>query len=114
MRIAVLEDDTDQAALLVHWLTEAGHQCTHYTESKPFIRSLTRDSFDLLILDWMIPEMNGLEVLKWVRSNLDWPVLVLFITQKEDEQHIVAALEAGPESFTMNRRSWSSSRTGSM
>jgi DNA-binding response OmpR family regulator len=69
MRIAVLEDDTDQAALLVHWLTEAGHQCTHYTESKPFIRSLSRDSFDLLILDWMIPEMNGLEVLKWVRKK---------------------------------------------
>ncbi len=99
MRIALLEDDTDQAALLVHWLTEAGHQCTHYTESKPFIRSLSRDSFDLLILDWMIPEMSGLEVLKWVRSNLEWPVLVLFITQKEDEEHVVAALEAGADDY---------------
>jgi DNA-binding response OmpR family regulator len=99
MRIALLEDDTDQAALLVHWLTAAGHHCTHFTESKPFIRSLSRDSFDLLILDWMVPEMSGLEVLKWVRSNLEWPVLVLFVTQKDDEKHIVAALEAGADDY---------------
>ncbi len=99
MRIALLEDDTDQAALLIHWLTAAEHRCTHYTESKPFIRSLSRDSFDLLILDWMVPEMNGLEVLKWVRTNLEWPVLVLFITQKESENDIVEALEAGADDY---------------
>ncbi len=99
MRIALLEDDTDQASLLIHWLSEAGHQCTHYTESKPFVRSLTRDSFDLLILDWMVPEMNGLEVLQWVRANLDWPVLVLFVTQKEAEADIVEALEAGADDY---------------
>ncbi len=99
MRIALLEDDADQAVLLEHWLTEAGHKCTHFNESKPFIRALGRESFDLLILDWMIPEMSGLEVLKWVRSNLDWPVMVLFITQKEDEKHIVSALEAGADDY---------------
>ena len=99
MRIAILEDDTDQAALLTHWLSEAGHQCTHFTESKLFIRSLSRDSFDLLILDWMVPEMNGLEVLKWARANLDWSVPVLFVTQKEDEKNIVEALEAGADDY---------------
>ncbi len=99
MRIALLEDDADQAALLIHWLEEAGHQCSHYTQGKPFVRSLSRDSFDLLILDWMIPEMSGLEVLQWVRANLDWPVPVLFITQKQDEKNIVAALEAGADDY---------------
>lgn len=99
MRIAILEDDTDQADLLIHWLSEAGHQSTHFTESKSFIRSLNRDSFDLLILDWLVPEMNGLDVLKWVRTNLDWLVPVLFVTQKEDEKNIVEALEAGADDY---------------
>ncbi len=99
MRIALLEDDPDQAALLVLWLSDAGHQCVHYAESKRFLRAINRESYDLLILDWMVPEMNGLEVLNWVRGNVEWQVPVLFVTQKEDERYIVEALEAGADDY---------------
>ncbi len=99
LRIALLEDDKDQAELVSLWLEAAGHQCAHYPLSKPFVRSLARESFDLLILDWMLPDMSGLDVLKWVRENRAWPVPVLFVTQRDSERDIVAALEAGADDY---------------
>jgi len=71
MRIVILEDDLDQAELLTAWLEEAGHQTTIYSDGTLFIRAYTKDSYDLVLLDWMVPNMNGIEVLKHLRSQID-------------------------------------------
>ena len=99
MRIAILEDDRDQAVLFVEWLKNAGHTCEAYTASKPFIRAIKRESFDLLLLDWMVPEMSGLEVLNWVRENFDWRIPVVFVTAKDQEEDIVKGLEQGADDY---------------
>jgi len=79
MRIALLEDDQDQANLFLEWLKGAGHTCEHFKSGKLFVRNIRHDSYDMLILDWMVPEMDGFEVLAWVRENFDWPIPVLFL-----------------------------------
>lgn len=99
MRIALVEDDKDQAELMRLWLEEAGHQCTHFGASKPFLKALARESFDLMIMDWMLPDISGLDALKTLREQLEWRVPVLFITQKDDEGNIVEALEAGADDY---------------
>lgn len=99
MRIALLEDDNDQAQLVQLWLEEAGHACSVFTTAKSFMSSVKRDSFDLLLMDWMLPESSGVEVLVWVRSNLDWDIPVLFATQRDEESCIVEALEAGADDY---------------
>lgn len=99
MRIALLEDDQDQAVLFMEWLKAAGHSCEHFKSGKTFVRTIKRDSFDALILDWMIPDMDGYEVLGWVRQNFDWPVPVVFVTAKDDEDDIVRALEQGADDY---------------
>lgn len=99
MRVALLEDDHDQAVLFIEWLKSAGHTCEHFEGGKPFVRNIKHDSFDALILDWMVPDMNGFEVLRWVRENFDWPIPVLFVTAKDEEDDIVRALEEGADDY---------------
>ena len=99
MRIALLEDDQDQANLFVEWLKSAGHTCEHFKSGKQFIRTIKHDSFDALILDWMIPDMDGFAVLGWVRQTFEWPIPVLFVTAKDKEDDIVRALEQGADDY---------------
>ncbi len=99
MRVALLEDDQDQANLFLEWLKGAGHSCEHFKSGKQFVRTIKHDSFDALILDWMVPDMDGYEVLGWVRQNFEWPIPVLFVTAKDKEDDIVRALEQGADDY---------------
>ncbi|MFT4560387.1 MAG: two-component system response regulator RegX3 [Gammaproteobacteria bacterium] len=99
MRIALLEDDLDQAALFMEWLKSSGHTVEHFVSGKLFVRNIKHDSYDVLILDWMVPDMDGYEVLRWVRENFDWPVPIVFVTAKDEEDDIVRALEQGADDY---------------
>lgn len=99
MRIVILEDDRDQADLLIAWLEEAGHQCDAYYDGNSFIRAYNKDSYDLVLLDWMVPMLSGIDVLKHLRQHLDAVVPVVFITQRDSEDDIVEALEAGADDY---------------
>lgn len=99
MRIVLLEDDRDQSDLLVAWLEEQGHSCDVYQDGKSFIRAYSTDSYDLVVLDWMVPEASGLEVLKHLKNQLDPNVPVIFITQRDEEADVVEALSAGADDY---------------
>lgn len=101
MRVALLEDDADQVALFTEWLKSAGHTCESFGNGKAFVRNIKRDSYDALILDWMVPDMDGFEVLGWVRENIDWRIPVLFVTAKDSEDDIVRALEQGADDYVV-------------
>lgn len=99
MRIAFLEDDPAQADLVRSWLLKAGHQCSHELDGEAFIRTIRSDSFDLFVIDWLLPGISGLEVLQWIRANIDWQIPVIFTTSRASEQDIVTALEAGADDY---------------
>jgi len=99
MRVALLEDDLDQAKLLEVWLSDAGHQAYIYHSGAQMVGALSKESFDSVVLDWEVPDMSGFEVLQWVRENLDWSCPVLFITQRDQEEDVVKALEAGADDY---------------
>ena len=99
MRIALLEDELSQAEIIRSWLREADHDCQLFGQGKLLIRELGRDTFDLIILDWMLPDIDGIEVLRWIRANIDWPIPVLFVTGKDSEGDIVEALENGADDY---------------
>lgn len=98
MRIAYLEDDVAQAELVTHWLEEAGHSCVHLISGREFMSLLRRDTFDLLVLDWEVPDMNGYAVLEDVRASGN-QTPVLFATQRDDEASIVGALSQGADDY---------------
>ncbi|HUG77288.1 MAG TPA: response regulator transcription factor [Burkholderiales bacterium] len=99
MRIAILEDDPDQAALLRRWISEDGHDVHAYHSGREAMKQANRESFDLFMLDWQVPDVSGAEVLAWLRSNVSRSVPVLFVTVRDSEQDIVFALEHGADDY---------------
>lgn len=99
MRLAILEDEPDQAALLKSYLTTAGHDCHVFSSGKALILAAGRESFDLFILDWQVPDLSGEEVLRWVRKFVTSPVPVMFVTNRDSESDIVHALEQGADDY---------------
>ncbi len=99
MRIALVEDDAAQADLLASWLKDAGHDCHAFADAAGFLRTVARESFDLTILDWGLPDLDGDEVVSRLRRTLDWPMPVLFVTSRDAEQDIVRALELGADDY---------------
>jgi two-component system, OmpR family, response regulator RegX3 len=99
MRIAILEDDPDQLALLRRWITDDGHDVHPYTSGREAMKMAGRESFDLFMLDWQVPDVSGAEVLMWLRANVSKSVPVLFVTVRDSEQDIVFALEHGADDY---------------
>jgi DNA-binding response OmpR family regulator len=98
MRIAVLEDDAAQAELLQAWL-KTDHECRVFSHGRKLISALQHDTYDLLMLDWNLPDVSGIEVLAWVRENINWNMPVIFITCRDAESDVVRALEAGADDY---------------
>lgn len=99
MLIALLEDDPDQAAILQAWLEGGGHQCQAFDAGQKFIKGIQEQAFDLYIIDWILPDISGLDVLNWVREHKGWTTPVLFVTVRDTEEDIVKALEQGADDY---------------
>lgn len=99
MRIALLEDEKDQADLVCAWLRAAGHSCHAYASGKDLVRDAPRETFDMFLLDWEVPGMSGAEALVWIRANIAEPVPVLFVTARQREEDIVHALSSGADDY---------------
>ena len=81
------------------WLTEAGYVCHVYGSARQLMTRSARESFDLFVLDWVLPTSSGIEVLRWLRQEQLSRVPVLFVTVRDDEVDVVEALEAGADDF---------------
>lgn len=99
MRVAILEDDPDQADLVRLWLTDAGYKVFCFLDSSSFLRAVRRDSFDLYLLDWVLPDMSGLVVLGKLRKEMDDFTPVVIATVKDEECSVVRALETGADDY---------------
>lgn len=99
MHIGYLEDDEQQAAMVKQWLSDWGHQSTHYSSGAEFIQAVKTNNFDLLILDWELPDINGIDVLRMLRHTINLSIPVLFCTQRDDETDVISALENGADDY---------------
>lgn len=99
MRLAILEDDAVQNETLTEWLKQAGHDVYSFVDPREFIRVAGRESFDLCLIDWMLPEISGTEVLNWLRHDRANDTPVIFATARDAEDDIVTALSAGADDY---------------
>ena len=99
MKIALLEDEIDQAKNLSDLLVSAKHHCEYFHTGKAFIYAVLHNSYDLLILDWQLPDTDGTEVLKTIRAQLNWRIPVIFLTSRDSEADIITALDAGADDY---------------
>lgn len=99
MRIGYLEDEQSQAELVKSWLLAAGYEVIHGSTGAEFVRLLADNPVDMLILDWQLPDMEGVDVLAAVRNQLNLRLPVVFATQRDAEADIVRALQAGADDY---------------
>ncbi len=102
MHIAILEDDAVQAQLVQSHLSDVAHQCTSFATGKSMLAALARGhDFDMLILDWEVPDISGLDVLRWVRATLGHDLPIMFLTSRIQEEDLVVGLQAGADDYMM-------------
>ncbi|MCK2086713.1 response regulator transcription factor [Thauera aromatica] len=101
MRIGVLEDDHAQQEMYQLWFSTAQHDCVCFDTARSFVEALDKQIFDLLIIDWELPDSNGEIVLRHVRETLGWEIPVLFITARDAEADIVNVLRAGADDYVV-------------
>ena len=99
MRIGLLEDDLNQIELISMWATEAGDDLMPFTSGKSFREALDTESFDLLVLDWHLPDTTGIQELDWLRGEKATKTPVIFITSRDSEASVVEALEHGADDY---------------
>ncbi len=96
--IAVVEDDALFAAELEEFLNGLGYGVTSYSSAQKFLADVRQKECDLLIVDWSVPDLTGIEVLEYVRKfHPDMPSIML--TARTDRGDIIRGLEAGADDF---------------
>ncbi|KRC75081.1 Alkaline phosphatase synthesis transcriptional regulatory protein PhoP [compost metagenome] len=99
MKIASLEDDLDQARRIQQVLTAAGYTCTSYHQSRDLLAALRTEMFDLVLLDWHLPDIDGDDVVRWLRANIGARIPVIFLTNRSSEDDLVEGLRSGADDY---------------
>jgi DNA-binding response OmpR family regulator len=95
--ILVVEDELELGRLLTRELQAAGYRVRHAANGATALRLLEEEAPDLLVLDWMLPDVEGLEVLRRLRRGSAVPVLML--TARAEEVDRVIGLEVGADDY---------------
>ncbi|HKW93117.1 MAG TPA: response regulator transcription factor [Methylomirabilota bacterium] len=96
-RILLIEDDRRLAEMVSEYLGEAGFRVSVAGDGASGLSRLTAEPFDALVLDLMLPDMDGLEVCRRLRGTSDIPVLML--TARGDAMDRVVGLELGADDY---------------
>jgi two-component system, OmpR family, response regulator len=98
MRVLLIEDDTELSTYIAKGLREHGHNVDTAADGKDGLFLATTESFDLLIVDRMLPKLDGLTIIKTLRgSNSKVPVLILSALGEVDDR--VIGLKAGGDDY---------------
>lgn len=99
MRIAALDDESGQLDLIQSTMDGIGHECHGFSDGRSLLRELRQQSYDLLILDWTLPDVQGPAVVRAIREDLNSRLPILFVTNRREEADMVEGLRAGADDF---------------
>jgi two-component system, chemotaxis family, chemotaxis protein CheY len=102
MRALIVDDSRFVRGYLRKLLEEKGVECEEAADGQAGLARLHGDrTFDLALLDWNMPVMNGLEMLKELRSEGFSGIKVMMVTTEAENDFIVRALDAGADEYLM-------------
>lgn len=96
-RILVVEDERDISEILVYNITKQGYYADAAYDGDTGLKMALEGSYDLILLDVMLPVMDGFEICRRVRQKLDTPIIML--TAREEESDKVTGLELGADDY---------------
>ncbi|MBA3535315.1 MAG: response regulator transcription factor [Tatlockia sp.] len=95
--ILIVDDDTELTDLLMQYLEPEGFDVVCVHDGENAVKIALNKTFDAIILDVMLPKLNGFEVLKAIREHLETPVLML--TARGDDIDRIVGLEIGADDY---------------
>lgn len=97
--ILVVEDEPSIAEVISLYLGRAGYQVTIIGDGQSALDWLERNTPDLVVLDLMLPHVDGLEITRWLRSRNDTPIIIL--TARREETDRILGLEMGADDYVV-------------
>jgi DNA-binding response OmpR family regulator len=97
--IYVIEDEPSIAEVVNLYLRRAGYQVTILSDGQSAMDALAHQLPDLVVLDLMLPNVDGLTITRWLRDRSDIPIIML--TARRDEADRIAGLEMGADDYVI-------------
>jgi two-component system, chemotaxis family, chemotaxis protein CheY len=102
MRALIVDDSRFARCLLRRLLEKRGVECEEAADGQSALDCIRECSpFDLALVDWNMPVMNGLEMVEQMRADGYLDTKVLMVTTESDNDYITRALDAGADEFLM-------------
>lgn len=98
MHILIVEDEAGIVQFLQQGLEEEGYQITSASDGLQGFELIQKQQFDLILLDWMLPKMSGLDLCKAIRKK-DTSTPILFLTAKDTVQDTIEGIKAGANDY---------------
>jgi two-component system response regulator RegX3 len=98
-RVAFLEDDLAYAETILEWFNEAGFEVDHFVTGLDFLRKFSNAQYDLCIFDWVLPDMEGPDVMMSIKLRSNKLPPIIFLTGRSSEDDIVRVIESGADDY---------------
>ncbi|MBI3399793.1 MAG: response regulator transcription factor [Acidobacteria bacterium] len=99
-RILIVEDDPDIAHLVVRYLEKAGFSTEHVASGRDALQAVTARAPDLLVLDLMLPHVDGLEICRRLRATeATAGIPIIMLTARAEEAEKIVGLEIGADDY---------------
>ena len=99
MKILVAEDDTTSALILKKILTKAAYNVTIAHNGTEALAAIKQKAFDVLLTDWLMPEMDGIELIRRIRKSISPVPIIIVITALVSDEARIHALAAGADDY---------------
>ncbi|MGD9489162.1 MAG: response regulator transcription factor [Calditrichaceae bacterium] len=101
-KIYAVDDEEDILDLIEYFLSKEGYKITRFTNGEEIVKALKHKHPDLILLDIMLPGMDGLDVCRVIKQNqAQTEIPIIMLTAKGDEADIVKGLELGADDYVI-------------
>jgi len=100
LRVLVVDDDRSMRSLLKALMSHIGHECSEAENGRAALELAARQPPDLMIVDWMMPEMDGIALIRTLReTRIGRGIYILILTSLDQEEKVLEAFAAGADDF---------------
>jgi DNA-binding response OmpR family regulator len=98
-QILVVEDEADVRELIILHLKRDGYLADSASDGEEALQKIQKGKYDLFILDWMLPKLSGMDLIRTLKKELHSKAPILMVTARVETTDIVLGLEAGADDY---------------
>jgi DNA-binding response OmpR family regulator len=99
-RILIVDDDENTLEILRRWLAKEGYSTASASDGQQCLQALAKEPFDIVLLDVMMPNLDGLQVCEQMRASEEWrSIPVILLTAKDDMETRTRGMSLGVSEY---------------